>query len=372
MTSARSRGHRGNLTLPLAAVACCAFATLPTIATAAPATTVIAKLNTQRAAHGLPAQIVEEPAWSYGCRKHNEYQRLNGGTLTHTEETSRPGYSPEGADAASRAVLAQESSWVEGNPWETAPIHLHQLLHPRLSRVGADDGPEFSCLTTHGGNEGPPPAALVTYSYPGANVEHRYEEIAAEDPYTPGQLVGLGAGRKTGPYLYVMVDAPEGAQAARLKSASVAGPEGPVELRAVDNFTPGLEGYLPAGVQLIPVRPLRPSTSYTATAELEVTLGSGAVAGTSRTWTFRTREPLPGELGVDLARTRISGRSLRLRLKCTGGPCDERVVVRWRGGRTSRFVRLRDGGRRTLRIRVVPRGVSVWIDGEVAVRFSGR
>lgn len=338
-----------------------------------PASTAIARLNAQRVAHGVPGGIVEVPAWSNGCRSHNEYQRLNGGALTHGEDPTRPGFTPEGADAGSRAVLAAKASWAQGNPWETAPIHLHQLLNPRLARAGVHDSAAFSCFTTHGGTDGPAPASLVTYSYPGQGVVHRYEEVASEDPYTPGQLVGLRQGTKTGPYLYVMADAPEGTLGARVVAATLEGPRGPVELRAVDNSTPGLVGFLPTGAQLIPVRPLAPSSTYTANVDLDLTLSTGAVVRVGRRWTFRTRARLPGTLRLVLSGTRIRGRSLRIRVACSGGPCASRIQARWRGGgRSTRRVRLRNGERRTVRLRARADRLSVWIDGRPAATFGHR
>lgn len=257
----------------------------------------VAALDAQRVAHGFPAGIAEVPAWSDGCAKHHVYQELNGGGLTHQEDPSRPGYTREGADAASRAVLAAGSSWTSGNPWETAPIHLHQLLAPRLARSGAADDERYSCMTTWGGMDRPAPAGLVTYSYPGDGTTHRYAETASEAPYTPGDLVGLPQPRTTGPYLYVAVDAPQGASRARVVAASLTGPEGAVDLRTVDNFTPGLESFLPAGAELIPVDPLKPSSTYRASVALDVELGDGSVVRAERQWSFATiaeqRPPAP-------------------------------------------------------------------------------
>ncbi|HET6547073.1 MAG TPA: hypothetical protein VFG79_01365, partial [Solirubrobacter sp.] len=61
----------------------------------APASFGIAALNAQRQAHGIPAGIVENPAWSLGCDHHISYLQANGGDLTHDEVLGRPGYTPD-------------------------------------------------------------------------------------------------------------------------------------------------------------------------------------------------------------------------------------------------------------------------------------
>lgn len=248
----------------------------------------IDRLNAQRAAHGIPAGIREIAEWSQACALHNAYQRANGGLLVHDEILGRPGWTERGAWAGRNSVLAA-TSWDAGNPWEHAPIHLHQLLAPRLSEMGVDDAGDFSCATTIPGRNRTQPASPTVSTYPGHRTTFRTQEVAREAPYTPGERVGIAAGARTGPYLYVMIDGPWDAFAeARITQAELTGPDGPVALRTVDNMTPGLSGFLPTGGQLIPLRPLRARVVYTASI-------GAVVDGTpvSHRWSFATAARSP-------------------------------------------------------------------------------
>lgn len=247
---------------------------------------LVGYLNAQREAHGFPAGIVEDPALSDGCAKHNNYMALNGG-LTHDETVGAPGYTPEGEQAGGTSVLYQGSVWAAGaNPFETAPIHLQQLLAPRIDRMGAFESEGFGCATTLASRNRSAPATDVTYTYPrdGAT-DWRPSETAAEDPFTPGEKLGIPEGTATGPYLYLLFDGPDLTvfDTAQVTSASLTGPAGPVEIAVADNTTPEVGAYLPTGAQLIPRRPLVPRQTYTASV-------SATVAGRpfSHTWSFTT------------------------------------------------------------------------------------
>lgn len=102
---------------------------------------------------------------------------------------------------------------------------------------------------------------------------------------TPGELLGIPRGTRTGPYLYVLFDGPDipVGGAAKVVTATLTGPDGPVALAVADNRTPGLEGNLPVGAQLIPRQVLAPGTTYSAS----VTAGVGA-ARFSHRWSFTT------------------------------------------------------------------------------------
>lgn len=100
-------------------------------------------------------------------------------------------------------------------------------------------------------------------------------------------------GPETGPYLYVMFDGPDLTpfDTATATAATLTGPGGPVDVARVDNnHTPGLEGYLPPGMQVIPRSTLQPATTYTATVSAGVTTqgGAGPARSFSRTWSFTT------------------------------------------------------------------------------------
>ncbi len=99
-------------------------------------------LNAQRAANGLPADIIENPAWSDGCAKHMAYLQANG-KFQHHEDAGDPGYSVEGDAAGNSSVLVMpgEAFLANGtNSFETAPIHLAQMLSPYLRESGASGG----------------------------------------------------------------------------------------------------------------------------------------------------------------------------------------------------------------------------------------
>ena len=194
-----------------------------------PAEQAVAALNAQREAHGIPAGITHNPEWSSWCALHNNYQRQNGGELTHSEDPAKPGYTDEGNAAAGASVLSMGTSWESGNPWETAPIHLHQLLAPRLDRMGVDDSNGFTCATTLFSRDRAPAPTDTVFVYPGPGTRHRATETAFEGPYTPGERVGIPQGTATGPYIYVSLDGPDlnTFAKAHLESASVTGPGRP-------------------------------------------------------------------------------------------------------------------------------------------------
>src|SRR4051794_15352099 len=159
---------------------------------------IVGFLNAQRAEHGLPAGIAEDPALSEGCAKHDRYGRQNN-TLQHDENPLSPGFTPEGNAAAQTSVLYRGGSpWsATNNPFETAPIHLAQLLAPRLDRMGAAEIDGFGCATTQASRNRPAPVSDVVYTYPGDNTASWITaETAAEGPYTPGQQVGIPAGTR--------------------------------------------------------------------------------------------------------------------------------------------------------------------------------
>jgi hypothetical protein len=282
----------------------------------------VAKLNAQRAANGIPAGIAHVPEWSQWCDQHISYMEANGGGLSHDEQPGHPGYTVGGQMAGANSVLAYRASWDTANPWETAPIHLHQLLAPRLDAMGVAERDSYVCATTLLSRNRPAPASNVIYTYPGEGARHRFEETAAESPYTPGERVGIAKGTRTGPYLYLMADGPalDPFSHARITSASLTGPGGAVVLKVVDNFTSGLADYIPVGGQLIPERPLEPSTSYTARVSMQVFPSAGtAPVAISRQWSFSTVEGSSGTPGLRLVALSRHGRRLKLTLTTRRG-----------------------------------------------------
>jgi hypothetical protein len=240
---------------------------------------IVAAINHERAANGIPT-VTENAVWSRRCRAHDEYMSRNS-VLGHTENMARPAASKAGAWAASNSILAS-SSWLAGNPYANAPIHLIQLMNPLLRSVGVDEHGGFTCTTTWPGIADDRGSAPKVYSYPSDGATGvPYAEAAVEFPFTPASALGLG--KTTG--FNVMVWA-VGLPGARIVAASLTGPGGArVALKAADVTHRTLGEYLPAGSAfLIPVAPLAPATRYTAS----VSFGDGSGTRAGRTWRFTT------------------------------------------------------------------------------------
>jgi hypothetical protein len=240
---------------------------LSAIAVAA-AANPLAALNELRAKNGIPAGIVENPAWSANCAAHMRYLELNGFRGDwHTEQPGRPGYSEAGRAAAGSAVLSNAPSVGLETNWEDWPFHFAQLLSPKLSVSGYADG----CLYTWPGYQRPEPATLTTFVYPGD-----------------------GARGATSPYLYVLGYGGQ-TTGATLSDATLTGPYGRIALRIVDNRT---ADTLPPGGFLVPESPLEHDTPYTA----RVTFASDTGEREVRRWSFTTGtvsdgQSLHGEAG---------------------------------------------------------------------------
>jgi hypothetical protein len=327
------------------------MAALAPLANAATAPQTIATLNAQRAANGIPAGITENPTWSQDCIAHDQYMHENGGVLTHAEVPGNPGYSTGGEFAAGNSVLAQNTSWDTGNPYEYSPLHLDQLLAPALQTVGTADFDGFSCTTTFPGWTRPAPPTVTVYTYPGPEAAIYPSEVANELPFAPGTLVGLRPGAKTGPNLLVFVAAPGESPVsnpATLGQVTLTGPAGTVSVDTVDGTTriPGgaspacpsgtLSCYIASGGFIIPVRPLRARATY----HVQVVVG---FAGTQTThaWTFKTRGASPNSTLT------LSGHTLRFR---SSSPAPIRVAFVRANGAHAPPVKIYPGHRYRLRL----------------------
>ena len=265
----------------LAALLLCAGAlplARPGVARAASAKQIIATLNAERTANGIPAGIVENPVWSVACQLHNAYQHRYG-SLTHSETEGKAGYSSAGNLIAQTSVLAQGIYWTppDGNPYDNAPYHLFDLLNPRLSSIGAADSEGFGCVEIELGTLRPAPAAVKAYSYPG---NHRrgvpVSQHAEEMPESPSETAGFGK-RTTGPNLLVYFDGPwTNGSRAEIASATLRSSHGGSGLRWIDNTTSNL--LPPTGAILVPSARLKPATTYRVSVRGTVT---GVVPGSS-------------------------------------------------------------------------------------------
>ncbi|MGO9490363.1 MAG: CAP domain-containing protein [Solirubrobacteraceae bacterium] len=268
-----ARGVRWSLALLLAVLG---TALAVPAAQAAGAKRIIAVLNAQRAANGIPAGITENPAWTAACRLHNAYEKRNN-AFGQVETDGKPGYTSAGDLIAQTSVLAQGIYWGANDPYDNAPYHLFDLLNPRISSTGAADSEGFGCVEIELGTLRTPPARVAAYSYPG---NHRtgvpVSQRADEQPMTPAQTVGLG-NRTTGPNLLVYFDGPwSNGSRAQITSARLSSSRGSVALRWLDNTTSDL--LAPTGAILIPATPLRAGTTYHVRVAGSVT---GVIPGTS-------------------------------------------------------------------------------------------
>jgi hypothetical protein len=253
-----------------ASTALLAFGLLPGAAPAVANVTAaeaVQLLGRQRAANGIPSDLVERPDWSSACAAHDHYEAETG-EFGHHENPSSPFYTDEGAWAAANSVLAYGApSWSQGNPWENAPIHLIQMLGPALAEMGADESQGRTCATTWPGYTRADPATATAYSYPGNVVSGVVpSETAFESPFVPGDFVGLPAGTTTGRHLLVFLGGPGSIDSAEVASAALNGPAGPVGLKVLDSTNSEVGSYMPqASAFLIPVQPLQPTSAYEAT-----------------------------------------------------------------------------------------------------------
>lgn len=274
---------------------------------------IVAQLNIERGANGLPASLVADPELSRGCRMHNDYERRNG-TYGHEQDAALPGSTPEGAEAGSSSELARGTSWSRGNPFALAPFHLMGLLDPRLTRIGADDAGGFVCVRDQGG----PLAqglADVLHTVPGdQRADVAPSERAREHPFVPGDHLGLPEGTVTGPHLYLLPDGPAfppGFNRVTVARVSLSGPAGPVEVRHVDGSHPEVARYLAPGAIGVAATPLAPGALYTASAEVVSPYGTRV----ARTWQFRTAGP-PEQ--VDIHGVVVRGRQVLVNASTSG------------------------------------------------------
>jgi hypothetical protein len=241
-------------------------------------------LNRERVKNGLPGGIVLNHRWSTDCAAHDAYEHRNN-IETHVETAGKPGYSTGGAWAGINSIINPYSWKKKANPWEPAPIHLAALYAPSLNVVGIDDSRYGWVCTTDWVGMQRTFANDTVSTYPGDGVRGvEPGENAHEDPFVPGDFVGLPAGTVTGRHLFVYLNqaGQPGQAQVKIVSASLSGPKGKLKVKTVDNSTPTVGPYLAGGI-IIPVKPLTPFTKYTA--KVTVKDGSGTM---SKTWHFTT------------------------------------------------------------------------------------
>jgi hypothetical protein len=241
-------------------------------------------LNRLRATVGLPAGIVLNSRWATECAAHDVYEHEND-VLEHPENPKLRGASTGGAWAGENSILAEYRWTGITSPWWTAPIHLIQLLTPSLSVIGIDNTDGFQCATTWPGMLRAPVEQATIFTYPGQRARNvPPSENADESPFVPGQFVGIPDGRTAGRELFVYLNLPNETGQAQVKilDATLAQGRHAVSVRWVDNSTKTLGPYLTGGI-LLPVKPMRRRTRYTATVVVQH--GSGSLR---HSWSFTT------------------------------------------------------------------------------------
>jgi len=247
---------------------------------------IVHALNVQRVANGIPGGITLNAAWTLGCEHHVRYEELNGIPWTHDEIPGKPGYTKDGALAGIEGDQAYTHSWALGNPFETLPLHLANLLLPSLQSVGAyESGSRVCVMVSSGYTRQFASDAIYTYPGPGRQNVRTSEVDHGEWPFAPGDLVGLPQGRTTGPVIYLLFAGPWTFDPTLdITEAKLAGPHGPVAVRLVDaKHHPKLREHSYGAAFLIPVSPLASRTTYTATVVVKT-----ATDTQTKTWKFRT------------------------------------------------------------------------------------
>lgn len=248
---------------------------------------IVAKLNAQRVANGIPGGITLNRQWTTGCEHHVRYEERNGIPWTHQEYAGKPGFTKDGQIAGAAGDQSYTSGWEYGNPFENLPLHMATLMAPGLQQIGAFESGRRVCMEIAMGY-GRPIATNSVFTYPG-NGRTGFatsQMVHGEWPASPGDVVGLPQGRTTGPTLYVFSVGPWQYQGPfHLTVAKVVGPGGPVATRVVDATQhPKIRPYVAPGTFfLIPVSALRSRTRYKATVTV---VGPGDTQ--TKTWHFTT------------------------------------------------------------------------------------
>ncbi|MDX6555311.1 MAG: hypothetical protein QOD86_1506 [Miltoncostaeaceae bacterium] len=279
-TAARRDGRAtvGERLLTAAAVACGVLLAAPTIAMALTAQEAVDALNARRAAQGIPAGVTALDLLSAGCALHNQYMALNGFVLTHAELPASPGYSLQGArigtDFTASEVLARYGRWTTtSSPWDVSPGHMYLLMAPGMRQAGYFESYGFQCMRFRYDPDAFTSGAPEFYSVPGnGRADVPRSQVAQSATGVPQTAVGIPAGQPTGPNILLYSTGLGDALTAT--DASLIGPDGPVEVRVVDEASGG-DLYAGGGV-MIPVNPLEAGT-YTARVVWRTTDGTLAV-----------------------------------------------------------------------------------------------
>jgi hypothetical protein len=282
----------------------------------------IARLNVARRLQGLPANVVENTAFSDGCRKHMNYLRLNPGIKTagayHNENSRLPGYTPAGDDSGSHSVLSpgyatDDSRWRgPWTPWSySSPYHDAQVMDPALLESGYSPG----CLYTLSRKRRTSFPRDAVFSVPGPGLKDVpvSQSTTRELPSSPAQALGI----KSELVGYnIILYAPGLADGGRLESFSLKREGVPVDVKLVSNI-------------LVPPRPMLPATRYDVEAMWRDE--AGAVA---QRFSFTTAGTVAQRKAAARNALRLTAKARRGRLLLTvrSSAADPLVAMRGRRG----------------------------------------
>jgi hypothetical protein len=307
--------------------------------------------NAQRAAFGLPGDLVEDPAMSSGCLSHATLYQPLPDEFPHQETATQPGYTPQGALAASSSSLAGRPNskynvggdWTRTTyPWLGASLHEATLMNPAATTAWYGGTRSAACMGTSGTRQFPGPTFVA---YPGQGAKGVPTAIVArESPFPPQVAVGMKEGVRVGQAIVlwpVQTDS-------TLQSARVTDEKGRVlktrlllptsPIPAVDSH-PGFPQSGPMSQltgpvsYVVPTVKYRPGTTYTLTADWVDS--AGVARRQSTTFTTgrasadaplkRAKRRLVRRLPRAALRATVSGR--RLTVRASGAVRGERVRV---------------------------------------------
>ncbi len=259
--SLRSAPRACALVAAFAALALAFPVTVPAGSIPDPAAAV-AELNALRAATGL-SPVTYDDTLSRGCKKHAKYHHLNPTQRLHSEDPALAGYTRAGDSAARSSVLVYGADPAAVlSAWESAPYHRMALLDPRLVASGFWSEFGISCMNTMVRDPALRTPALTAYTYPASGQRDAATTFWCNEIPNPCDLVGRSArSESTGTNVSVQFNGPwlriEGVVVSSATVAAAGRP--PVDVTVLTR-----QKVLRGGLVLIPHRPLRAGTTYSA------------------------------------------------------------------------------------------------------------
>jgi cysteine-rich secretory family protein len=253
----------------------------------ADAAKVVDRINVHRKAAGLEPVAID-PVLSKGCAAHAAYLVTNvdhpstQGLGLHSEDPKLPGYTKEGERAGKASVIflgREGDQAVDG--WMASFFHRIPLLQSRLRKIGygvARGGPAKVTVVLDATNGMGPTKDSTVVLYPGEDQRDVPLAFVVEIPDPIPDTVGAAG------YPVTAIFA-EGALVKDVKASLKDGAGNEIAISLSSPEKPAAADYQRNTVGLIPLKPLRPQTAYTATV-------SALVRGKSwtKTWTFTTTD----------------------------------------------------------------------------------